>query len=177
MLELDALKPVMRDEGKAHSFNLKKEERALNETTTLDDGLEITYNVGGCFHYSFTYHFENVPGGVPKEPEDPFALALSLLDRVPLLSQEEQGIVVIRRAFKEKLESGFAAFENDTTEWACGGRHLRPHTRARQERYSALRFRDLARIQSLLSLRAYAKQSRSRIVKLDCRVGRAASSQ
>jgi hypothetical protein len=117
-LQFEALKPVMRPDAKNHTINLVKEQRQLYETAMLEDGTTVSYSVGGCVHYSFTYRFENIPGGVPKEPEDPFALPLALLDATPLRDDAER---ILQDRMREKQKTGFAAFdETNTTDLPCG---------------------------------------------------------
>lgn len=114
LLQLDSLTPVMENS----TSNLDKEALSLTETTQLEDGTKITYTAGGCAHYAFDFTFENIPGGVPAEPDDPFAYALALLDRAPL--KDTAIAEILQRSLKEQQEKGFAAFENNKTEFSCG---------------------------------------------------------
>lgn len=117
-LSLDALTPVMKTEAKNHSFKLDQEAQQLTETAELQDGTKITYEAGGCAHYSFTFRFDNIPGGVPAEPEDPFALALILMESIP--AKDKDNIELMQRVMTEQQASGFAAFENNVAEFSCG---------------------------------------------------------
>lgn len=114
LLNLDALTSVMKNS----TSNLDREARELTETLSLEDGTKVTYTAGGCAHYGFSFTFENIPGGVTTEPDDPFAYALELLDRAPL--KDTANTKILQRSLKEQQEKGYAAFENNKTEFSCG---------------------------------------------------------
>src|SRR5688572_13613820 len=118
ILNLEALQPVMRADLQDHAVDLNREERTLTETATLDDGTKVTYTVGGCAHFAFSYTFENMPGGMPSSG-DPIALLLELFATLPFRDNFDADILV--NALKEKQDSGNAAFdETGKTDLPCG---------------------------------------------------------
>ena len=118
ILQIEALTPVMREDAKNHVVNIDKESRSISEWAELDDGIKVVYEAGGCAHYAFSYHFENLPGDIDQMPDDPFAVALELLAKVP--SKDTSNLEIIQRSLKEQQEKGYAAFENDRAEFSCG---------------------------------------------------------
>lgn len=119
MIGKDALVPVMKHNAKAHKVRLTGNGQGMLETAALADGTKVTYAVGGCSHFAFEYKFENISGGVPEKPDDPFALPLKLLAAIPFRDQFDAEILV--RALKEKQSSGNAAFDSEgKTALPCG---------------------------------------------------------
>lgn len=119
ILTAAALNPVLREDAQNHKMDLNKQDLSILETAELQDGTKITYAAGGCAHYAFSYTFENIPGGVPVEPDDPFAYALSLLAKIPFREGEDESRI-LEASLKEQQEKGIAAFENDIAQFSCG---------------------------------------------------------
>lgn len=119
LLPLDAIKPVMREDAPGYSVKIDEEARTITESVTLEEGLKITYAAGGCSHFSYTFHFENIPGGAKEMPVDPFGLPQSLLRRVPM--RDETEFQHMRETLWEKEAEGYAAFDEEgRTDWGCG---------------------------------------------------------
>jgi hypothetical protein len=119
MIGKDALVPVMKHNAPAHKVRLTDGGQGMAETATLSDGTKITYTVGGCSHFAFAYKFENIPGGVPEKPDNPFALPLKLIAAIPYRDQFDGNILI--KALKEKQASGNAAFDEEgKTDLPCG---------------------------------------------------------
>lgn len=129
-----SLKPVMTPPPEiAHTHKIRKapmmqdgnlvEAPYLEEEVTLADGLKITYAVGGCAHYGFTFTFENIPGGAPEFPIDPFGLANALLRRVPMTEKPiPEAMQEEMWAMEAKEKDGEPAKfdESGYTEFNCG---------------------------------------------------------
>ncbi len=118
ILQMEALKPVMRENIKNHLVKIYEDTRSISEWGELEDGTRVIYEAGGCAHYSFSFRLENVPDEIPEMPDDPFALALELLAKVPL--QDTANLEIIQRSLKEQQEKGFATFQEDKAEFSCG---------------------------------------------------------
>lgn len=114
-MSLEALKPVMSEDGGfaqgTHKIVKDESKRSLTETATLKSGVEVTYTVGGCAHYAFSYVFKGFEAG----KTDPLELASSLLKQVPLEDASEMATVlhILKTAQEsnvppEELKSGFA---------------------------------------------------------------------
>lgn len=66
----------------SYSAEWDHKHQILTETLTLENGLKITYSVGGCVHYGFLYTFEDIPEEIV-EQESSYELTIALLRLVP----------------------------------------------------------------------------------------------
>lgn len=94
---------------------------SLKESIRLDNGIVITYDVGGCEHFGYGLKYENVPGlkkGAPKT--EAIARGRELLEKTPLLSNT----TVDREAFLgglDQLQRGAGdPAERDVYTLPCG---------------------------------------------------------
>jgi hypothetical protein len=104
-LSLDAIKPVMTvppDLKPSYTAALDPKTRLVRESVTLDNGMKISYSVGGCEHYAFSYIFENIPMSLTLGRE-PFELAVELLRQVPGL-KDNKFEQIFQTAIDEQIE-------------------------------------------------------------------------
>jgi hypothetical protein len=119
MVGKDAMVPVMKHNAKAHKVTQGRDGQSLVERAETSDGTKVTYAVGGCSHFAFEYKFENIKGGIPNEPDDPFTLPLKLMASVPFRDQFDAEMMV--KALKAKQAEGKAVFDDaGKTSLPCG---------------------------------------------------------
>jgi hypothetical protein len=120
IIGMDAMVPVMKHGAQAHKIRFGKGQTELTETASLKDGTKATYTAGGCDRFVFSYKFENIPGGVPEDHEDPFTMPLKLLSSIPFREYFDAELLV--KALKDKQAMGRSAFDdNGTTGLPCPG--------------------------------------------------------
>lgn len=92
ILGREAITPVMKippELAASYSTAMDEESRHLTESVTLPDGMKISYSVGGCVHYGFSYVFENIPAELLEKYQS-YELAVALLRRVPGFEKGEE---------------------------------------------------------------------------------------
>lgn len=87
-----------------------REKHGVTETLTLKNGVKITYQMGGCAHYAYSFTYENFGAEKLTEKKAILLLAEKLLRATPVkdTSQSERFFQSMKEAgnSKDKSESG-----------------------------------------------------------------------
>ncbi|MES2526475.1 MAG: hypothetical protein V4598_05285 [Bdellovibrionota bacterium] len=101
-LNPEAIKGVLK------GAQTKREKHGVTETLTLKNGVKITYQMGGCAHYAYSFMFENFGKEKLTDRTVILALAAKLLNDTPVIETANRDRLLnsIKEAgqTKEKLE-------------------------------------------------------------------------
>lgn len=95
------------------------EGRRLTESLVMKDDTQITYDVGGCAHYSFSFTYENLKN-LATDKQGLLTRALLLLQQTPVLEgPNAKNIEILKRAIQRE-QSGTQKIEKDSLKLTCG---------------------------------------------------------
>lgn len=107
-LSRDALVPLLSGKSKKNIQG-----RHLTESLLLADGVKVTYRVGGCAHYAYSFTYENMQPPPAMEKKALLDASVSLLQKTPIMKTVNAVNVKVllqalerARASGEQLEKG-----------------------------------------------------------------------